>query len=74
MNLREIFKQYNFETHEKINTKKIVEEGDNVKWVLDGEEYKGVVLKIDKRMKKNVNVMNSNGDKVKVKKDILIIQ
>ena len=49
-------------------------EGDNVKWTLKGKDFEGVVLKVDKRMKVNVNVMNIDGDRVKVKKSLLKIQ
>ena len=59
---------------EKVKEPESVKEGDNVKWTLKGKEFEGVVLKIDKRMKVNVNVMNTEGDKVKVKKSILKIQ
>ena len=48
-----------------------VKEGVNVKWTLKGKDFEGVVLKIDKRMKVNVNVMNTDGDIVKVKKTLL---
>tara|TARA_B100001094_G_C18190808_1_gene807066 strand:+ start:4192 stop:5295 length:1104 start_codon:yes stop_codon:yes gene_type:complete len=59
---------------EKVKGPESVKEGDNVKWTLKGKDFEGVVLKVDKRMKVNVNVMNTDGDKVKVKKSILIIQ
>ena len=59
---------------EKVKEPESVKEGDNVKWTLKGKDFEGVVLKVDKRMKVNVNVMNTDGDKVKVKKSILKIQ
>tara|TARA_Y100000389_G_scaffold203082_1_gene250371 strand:- start:1854 stop:3536 length:1683 start_codon:yes stop_codon:yes gene_type:complete len=51
-----------------------INEGDNVTWTTKGKTFKGVVLKIDKRMKKNLNVMNSEGDIVKVKKSLLEVE
>ena len=62
------------EDEEKVKEPESVKEGDNVKWTLKGKDFEGVVLKVDKRMKVNVNVMNTDGDKVKVKKSILKIQ
>ena len=51
-----------------------INEGDNVTWTTKGKTFKGIVLKVDKRMKKNLNVMNSDGDIVKVKKSLLKVE
>ena len=58
----------------KEDKKKDISEGDNVTWTIKGKTFKGVVLKVDKRMKTNLNVMNSDGDIVKVKKTLLNVE
>ena len=58
----------------KKDKKKDISEGDNVTWTIKGKTFKGVVLKVDKRMKTNLNVMNSDGDIVKVKKTLLNVE